>query len=129
METTDIHGYLVDTDNGAIHYRMAYVADKVKDIRGHDSQYRKDRLLLLDGGDLYQGASISNLQAGKPIYMALDMMEYDAVTLGNHEFDWGIENLVDADGTLPDYQRDGVSSENKVPVLCANLYQHGSKVP
>ena len=128
METTDVHGYIVNTDDNAVHYRMAYVADKVNDIRGRNGQYRKDRLLLLDGGDLYQGASISNLLSGKPIYVAMEMMEYDAVTVGNHEFDWGFENMVDADATLLDYEWSGTSSENLVPVLCANLYQNGSRV-
>ena len=54
-------------------------------------------------------------------------MNYDAVALGNHEFDWGIENMVDSDATLPDYERGGVSVTNSVPVLCANMYQNGSR--
>ena len=73
-------------------------------------------VLLLDGGDLYQGASISNLQEGRPVYVSMDRMGYDAVALGNHEFDWGFDNMVDADATLPDYDE----SVNLVPVLCAN---------
>ena len=56
IETTDIHGYILDNDNGAIHYRLAYIADKANDIRGHGDQCEKKRLLLLDGGDIYQGA-------------------------------------------------------------------------
>lgn len=128
IETTDIHGYIVYQDNGTVHYRLAYIADKANDIRGRGENYSKDRLLLLDGGDIYQGASISNLLDGKPLYMAMDWMDYDAVALGNHEFDWGLENLVDADATLPDYQWDGQLSVNEVPVLCANLYQNGSRV-
>lgn len=120
IETTDVHGYIVNVQDGTIHYRMAFVADKVKDIRGDD----RDRILLLDGGDLYQGASISNLQEGKPIYVSMDKMGYDAVALGNHEFDWGFDNMVDADATLPDYDE----SANLVPVLCANLYRDGERV-
>ena len=127
IETTDIHGYIVNTEENAIHYRLAYIADKVRDIRGRGDDYRKDRLLLLDGGDLYQGATVSNLQSGKPIYVSLDVMEYDAVALGNHEFDWGFDNMVDADATLPDYDWEGQSRENLVPVVCANLYRNGSR--
>ena len=129
IETTDIHGYIINTDNNSTHYRMAYVADKVKDIRGHKEKYDKGRLLLLDGGDLYQGASISNLQSGRPVYVAMDVMEYDAVALGNHEFDWEVETLVEKDATLPDYERNGKKDENPVPVVCANLYRNGSRVP
>lgn len=128
IATTDIHGYIVDVTKDTVHYRLAYIADKVKDIRGHGAAYKKERLLLLDGGDLYQGTTISNLQLGKPIYVSLDKMEYDAVALGNHDFDWGLENMVDPDATLPDYEYGGGSHINEVPVVCANLYQNGSRV-
>lgn len=124
IETTDVHGYIVNADNSTIHYRLAFVADKVKDVRGED----RERMLLLDGGDLYQGASISNLQEGWPIYVAMDRMGYDAVALGNHEFDWGFDNMVDRDATLPDYVWDGSAFSNLVPVICANLYRNGSRV-
>ncbi len=128
IETTDIHGHIVYNQNSTIHYRLAYIADKVTDIRAQGGEYRKDRLLLLDGGDIYQGASVSNLLAGKPVYVAMDRMEYDAVALGNHEFDWGFETLVDPDATLLDYEWEGTSEVNEVPVLCANLYRNGSRV-
>lgn len=129
IQTTDVHGYIVNMDADEVHYRLAYVADKVKDIRGRGDSYDKGRLLLLDGGDLYQGASVSNLQSGKPVYVAMDLMEYDAVALGNHEFDWGFDNMTDQDATLPDYERNGASCVNEVPVVCANLYCNGARVP
>ena len=124
IETTDIHGYIVNKENTNIHYRLAFIADKVKDIRGED----KDRLLLLDGGDIYQGSSFSNLLEGRPVYMAMDMMGYDAVALGNHEFDWDFDVMTDPDATMLDYEWNGESCVNEVPVLCANLYQNGSRV-
>ena len=127
IETTDMHGYFVNVENGTVHYRLAFVADKVKDIRGHGEDYRKDRLLLLDGGDIYQGASTSNLLDGMPMYVAMDKMDYDGVALGNHEFDWGFEKMVDPDATLLDYEWEGRREVNEVPVLCANLYQNGSR--
>ena len=127
IETTDMHGHFVNIENGTVHYRLAYVADKVKDIRGHGKQYRKDRLLLLDGGDIYQGASASNLLDGMPMYVSVNKMDYDAVALGNHEFDWGYENMVDSDATLLDYEWEGGREVNEVPVLCANLFQNGSR--
>lgn len=129
METTDIHGYIVSREDDFFHYRMAYIADKAKDIRGRGAEYAKDRLLLLDGGDLYQGASISNLLGGQPVSAAADRMDYDAVALGNHEFDWGIENTVDPDATMPDYEWAGSRQVNDIPVLCANLYLDGSRAP
>ena len=125
VETTDMHGYIVHADNLGLHYRLAYIADKVEDIRAR----KEDGLLLLDGGDLYQGASVSNLMSGWPVYVSMHKMGYDAVAVGNHEFDWGIESLVDADATLPDYEWEGRSFVNEVPVVCANLYRDGVRVP
>ena len=127
METTDVHGTLVNTSTGTNHYRLAYVADKANDIRGRGADYDTKKLLLLDGGDIYQGTILSNIQRGKPLYMAFNMMDYDAVALGNHEFDWGFEQLVDDDGTLLDYEYGGKRSANPVPVVCANLYRHGKR--
>lgn len=129
METTDIHGYIVNNDGGTIHYKLAYIADKANDIRCAGQEYDTSRLLLLDGGDLYQGNSVSNLQNGWPMFAAIDLMDYDAVALGNHEFDWGISQTVDQDATVPDYVRDGVNVSNQVPVVCANLFQDGTRVP
>lgn len=128
IETTDIHGHILSHDAaGKVHYSLAYIADKADDIRGSGAQRKNDRLLLLDGGDLYQGAGISNLLSGWPVFVAIDRMGYDAVALGNHEFDWGIENVVDADATVPDYDWSGSHFVNEVPVLCANLFHNGSR--
>ncbi len=122
LQTTDLHGYITYTDN-AVHYRLAYIADKADDLRGAD----RSRLLLVDGGDLYQGASVSNLLDGWPVYVSLDRMGYDAVALGNHEFDWGIENMIEEDATLPAYEWQGQHYPGNVPVVCANLYRDGQR--
>ena len=47
--------------------------------------------------------TISNLLNGKPHSQVFDIMKYDAVALGNHAFDWGLENVADADATMMDY--------------------------
>ena len=127
METTDVHGTLVSTSTGTNHYRLAYIADKANDIRGRGKDYDSRKLLLLDGGDIYQGTILSNIRRGQPLYTAFDMMDYDAVALGNHEFDWGFETMVDDDATLLAYEFQGRHSDNKVPVLCANLFRHGRR--
>ena len=129
IETTDIHGHMLETgSNGTVRYGLASIAYIADDARSDGSQIARDRLLLLDGGDIYQGASVSNLLNGWPLFVAFDKMGYDAVAVGNHEFDWGIENTVDADATMPDYDWQGRHYENKVPVLCANMYKNGSRV-
>lgn len=53
-------------------------------------------VLLLDGGDVSQGTPYFNLYRGRVEYEAMTLCGYDAGTLGNHEFDNGVESLVQA---------------------------------
>lgn len=125
FETSDLHGYLVNTayeNEASYQYRLAYIADKVDDARGGDAR----RTVLLDGGDVYQGNVVSNLQNGAPMVAAFDAMEYDAVGLGNHEFDWGIEKTTDPDGTMPHYTLGGQTRDSTIPILCCNIYEAGT---
>ncbi|MBQ2066005.1 MAG: 5'-nucleotidase C-terminal domain-containing protein [Clostridiales bacterium] len=123
FETSDTHGYIADTssmDEASFEYRLAYIAQVVNDARSSGDY---DDVLLLDGGDIYQGAPISNLTDGAVMRAALDIMGYDAVALGNHEFDWGVEEYAtDADGTLPAYKVGSFEGDPDIPVLCADLY-------
>lgn len=50
-------------------------------------------LLLFDAGDFSQGTPYFNLYKGRVEVLAYNKMQYDAVTLGNHEFDNGIDSL------------------------------------
>ena len=128
FQTSDTHGYLADTSGKECLYLLAYISDQVKDVRGYGANARKDLAVLLDGGDIFQGNTMSNLLDGNPLSAAYQIMGYDAITIGNHDFDWGIENTVDPDCTLMDYSVQGVSGANTVPVLNTNLYQYGEKV-
>ncbi|MBR3494248.1 MAG: 5'-nucleotidase C-terminal domain-containing protein [Clostridia bacterium] len=125
FETSDVHGYLAETSGGRTGYLLAAVSEQVNRARGG----RRDRVILLDGGDIFCGHTVSNLLHGHPLSAAYAMMGYDAVALGNHEFDWGIESVVDPDGTLMDYELEETAGVNTVPVLCANLCRSGVKVP
>ena len=49
--------------------------------------------LILSAGDMYQGSADSNLLYGKPVVIAMNTAGFDAMTIGNHEFDWGIDKL------------------------------------
>lgn len=121
-ETTDVHGFLVDVSSGdpsAYEYRMAYIANTVNGTRKGDA----NTTILLDSGDIYQGNVISNLQDGKPMVAAYDMMKYDAVGLGNHEFDWGIYQVADHDGTMTSYtDLSGNTVDSALPILACNIY-------
>ena len=58
-------------------------------------QLRQQRpeLLLLDCGDFSQGSAYYNLYRGEVEVALMNEMGYDACTLGNHEFDYGLQNL------------------------------------
>lgn len=128
FQTSDIHGRLVNIDNEKPEYRVAYISDKVKDVRGYGESFSKDKALLLDTGDIYQGYPMSSLSGGQPLSKAFTLMEYDAVTVGNHEFDWGLDTLVDSDATMFDPSYSEIATENKIPVLLSNLYQDDKRV-
>ena len=127
FETSDVHGYLAETNGENNQYRLAYISDKVKDARNYNSVYDKNAALLLDAGDIFQGSTLSNLLHGNPVSCAYALMDYDVVTVGNHEFDWGIENVIDGDGTMRDCAMEGFETENKVPVVVSNLYLNNVK--
>jgi 5'-nucleotidase len=52
-----------------------------------------DHILLLDAGDVFQGTPYFNLYGGELEFKLMSQMGYDAVTIGNHDFDGGIEAL------------------------------------
>ena len=74
------------------------------------NQIRKEEknVLLFDAGDFFQGTPYFNFYSGNVEVKAMKMMGYDAVTLGNHEFDNGIDSLAKA------------LKNNKIPVVSAN---------
>lgn len=129
FETSDVHGYLAETSSEPYLYLLAEISDKVKDVRGYGQDARNDLAVLLDGGDIYQGIPLSNRLNGQSLAAAYQIMGYDAVTIGNHEFDWGIEVTVDADATMMDSRYEGFTVVNEVPVIISNLFRNGEKVP
>jgi 2',3'-cyclic-nucleotide 2'-phosphodiesterase (5'-nucleotidase family) len=52
-----------------------------------------DGTLLLAAGDMFQGTPLSDVFKGKPVIEVMNRLSFDAMTLGNHEFDWGREAL------------------------------------
>lgn len=49
--------------------------------------------LLFDAGDIFQGTPYFNFFLGEPEIKAMNQMGYDGATLGNHEFDGGVDNI------------------------------------
>ena len=127
FETTDVHGYITDVSSykeDTFEYRLAYFSKIVNDARSNDEY--KD-VLLLDTGDIYQGTPHSNLTYGAAIRAAYDKMRYDAVGLGNHEFDWDVKQYAaDAQGTMAPYEIGSYKGDSNIPVLMSNLYYKDS---
>lgn len=59
---------------------------------GQERQKNPD-LLLFDSGDFSQGSSYYSMFKGDVEVGLMNMMRYDAATIGNHEFDFGMENM------------------------------------
>ncbi len=121
FETTDIHGHITDISSyneSTFEYRMAYFGGIVNKARANG-----ENVLLLDGGDTYQGTPHSNKSFGAPLLAALDCMKYDAIALGNHEFDWDVTKYAtDSKGTLAPYSIGSHHGDPDIPVLMSNLY-------
>ena len=90
LHTNDTHSHIFPVNNGK--YKgfggMAQRAQLIKDIRKDNRN-----ILLLDAGDIFQGTPYFNFFGGEVEYKLMSRMKYDAVTLGNHDFDNGIEGL------------------------------------
>jgi 5'-nucleotidase len=53
----------------------------------------EENVMLFDAGDIFQGTPYFNIYKGEPEIKAMSLMKYDACTIGNHDFDAGMENL------------------------------------
>lgn len=53
-----------------------------------------NHVIMVDGGDHVQGGAIGLLSKGMEIINIMNKIEYDVVVLGNHEFDYGVEHLM-----------------------------------
>ncbi len=128
FETTDIHGYITDVSTykeETFQYRLAYIANIVNQAR---ADMGEENVILLDSGDIYQSTPHSNLTYGNYLRAAFDVMKYDAVGLGNHEFDWDVTKYAaDSDGTMPSYETTKTGKvDPSIPVVMSNLYYAGT---
>ncbi|UXU57687.1 5'-nucleotidase C-terminal domain-containing protein [Staphylococcus agnetis] len=102
LHTNDIHGRLVEEEGRVI--GMA----KTKTIK---DQHQPD--LMLDAGDAFQGLPLSNQSKGEEMAKAMNAVGYDAMVAGNHEFDFGYDQLKKLESML------------NFPILSSNVYKDG----
>nr|WP_158097909.1 bifunctional UDP-sugar hydrolase/5'-nucleotidase [Anaerofilum sp. An201] len=108
---TDLEGKLVVIHTNDTHgrdlegvYTTAAVAQLKQDLTAAGAD-----VLLLSAGDASQGTPLVNLSMGSTAIDFMNLAGYDAMATGNHEFDWGLDNLK------------GLAQNADFPILAANL--------
>jgi len=103
LYTNDEHGWMeASADHGGAAALMnTWVEDEECEI--------DTPCLILSGGDMWSGPAISTIAEGESMVEVMNTMGYDAAALGNHEFDFGLDNLEER------------ITEMNFPILAANL--------
>ena len=118
LSTTDLHGNILPVDyytNKSDNRGLAKVATILKQARKEDPN-----LILLDSGDTIQGTPLAYFHNKKnnappdPMMLAMNALHYDAMAVGNHEYNFGLDVLNKA------------RREAKFPWLSANTYKVGT---
>ncbi len=86
--TSDHHGQLLPDRDG-----KGGVARRLTLIRQVREEVGAARVVLLDAGDVFTGTALSGLTRGEADCAAYRLMGYDAVLIGNHDFDYGKEGI------------------------------------
>jgi 5'-nucleotidase len=127
--TTDVRLSVVGTNDLHGHIEMLPIFGGYLDIlRAQEER----AVVLIDGGDMFQGTLASNLKEGAPIVEAYNILGYHAATIGNHEFDFG---PVGDDATVQHEGQDrrgalkARAAEADFPFLGANLLEKESQDP
>lgn len=111
LHINDFHGNLLPIDDKNLAAPpqkvggAAYMAPVIKSIQKDNP----GKVLLLNAGDFAQGTMISNLFSGIPVVDFMNYLGFDAMALGNHEFDWSTGGLLK------------MMNKAKFPLLCSNV--------
>lgn len=108
LHTNDIHGRL---EGSSSVIGIAKVATIVEEARAENPV-----TLVLDAGDAFQGMPISNNSKGAAMAAMMNQVGYDAMTVGNHEFDFGFEEAI------------GYKDLLNFPIVSSNIYKDGKRV-
>lgn len=107
LHTNDMHGNM---EEGRGVLGMAKLATVVEEQR------KQGPTLLLDGGDALQGMPITNSTKGEEMVSLMNQIGYDAMTVGNHEFDFGLDQLKRFQELLT------------FPIISSNIYVDGVRL-
>lgn len=115
LGTTDLHGNIYPIDyytNKPDNRGLAKVATLIKRVRRE-----QPNVVLIDSGDTIQGTPLESFHGRKnnqpidPMMLAMNSLQYDAMAVGNHEYNFGLKVLEKA------------RSEAKFPWLSGNTYE------
>lgn len=94
LHTNDVHSCILPQNKNLTDTILAGRGGFLRCIALLKEERRQDPdLLLFDSGDFSQGSSYYTLFKGEVEVGLMNQMHYDAVTIGNHEFDFGLENM------------------------------------
>ena len=113
LHTNDHHGRF--WKNGDGEYGMAARKTLIDQVR-REVAWAGGHLLLLDGGDVNTGVPESDTQEAEPDFRGMNLLGYDAMALGNHEFDKPLPVL-----------RKQIGWAN-FPMLSANIYKDNQRL-
>ncbi len=113
----DLHGHLkpfeVKSDQGSVEVGgIARMAALIRGIREENNR-KHVRTIVLVAGDILQGTPMSTVFRGEPDIKCLTAMGVDAATVGNHEFDFGLDNFLN------------LKKQVGFPFLSANIIEKG----
>ncbi|MCG6201193.1 bifunctional UDP-sugar hydrolase/5'-nucleotidase UshA [Psychromonas antarctica] len=113
LHTNDNHGHFWENKYGEL--GMAARATLINKIRT-EVESKGGSVLLLSGGDINTGVPESDLQDAEPDFIGMNMIAYDAMAIGNHEFDNSLDVLAKQEGWA------------EFPFLAANIYKDGKRM-
>lgn len=108
IHTNDVHGRILE-EKGVI--GDAKAAAVIEEERS-----KVENTIVVDAGDAFQGLPISNSTKGEDRANIMNQVGYDAMAVGNHEFDFGMDQAIKYKETL------------NFPLLSANTYVNGARV-
>jgi len=95
LHTSDTHSCILPLNKNMADTMLADRGGFLRRIAMLKQERRKDpSLLLFDCGDFSQGSSYYTMFKGDVEVELMNRMHYDAVTIGNHEFDFGLDNMI-----------------------------------
>ena len=106
FHTNDMHSRIQDTDDGGKSIGLAEMAAAVKTVKA-----KNPATLWLDAGDTFHGMPMITIDRGENLVPLLNMAGIDAMTAGNHDFDYGTAQL------------QKLVKKLKFPLLDANVVQ------